>query len=227
MLQYGSPPSQSKNLDLRYTNMLFKMPWLFNTTGSHCKPPLLVPAVQNLPLNMHCHALRVAYPPFSIMKLGTSLLIYSQVCSDVCIEPDLQPAGGEELSGSSSNTQDAARLDIAANGFWGGHFECIFDVRIFNPHAPSNRTLHCYRKHELEKKCQYEQQVRDRTCFVYSSCLVSNRWYDQRSNSSFYKRLASCWFFHPVSSLMHMNVFVLLKQSKCIPTTCTCTYGMV
>ena len=160
---------------------------------------------------------------YEIRDLTADLL--TEVCSDVCIEPDLQPAGGEELSGSSSNTQDAARLDIAANGFWGGHFECIFDVRIFNPHAPSNRTLHCYRKHE--KKCQYEQQVKDRTCFVYSSCLVSNRWYDQRSNSSFYKRLASCWFFHLVSSLMHMNVFVLLKQSKCIPTTCTCTYCMV
>ena len=46
----------------------------------------------------------------------------------VCIEPDLQPIDGEVLTGSSSNTQDGARLDIAANGFWGGRFERTFFV---------------------------------------------------------------------------------------------------
>ena len=30
-------------------------------------------------------------------------------------------------------------------------------LRVFNPHAPSNRHPRCYRKHELEKKCHYEQ----------------------------------------------------------------------
>ena len=67
---------------------------------------------------------------------------------------------GEVLTGSSSNTQDGARLDIA--GFWGGRFErTYFDVRVFNPHAPSNRNSNSYRKHELEKKRQYEQCVRE------------------------------------------------------------------
>ena len=29
------------------------------------------------------------------------------------------------------------QLDIAINGFWGGHFERTFvDVRVFNPYAP-------------------------------------------------------------------------------------------
>ncbi len=35
---------------------------------------------------------------------------------DVRIEPDLQPLTGETLSFSTSNSQDGARLDIAANG---------------------------------------------------------------------------------------------------------------
>ena len=48
--------------------------------------------------------------------------LLTEVCNDVCIEPDLQPLTGEALTGSSSNTQDGARLDIAANGFWGGRF---------------------------------------------------------------------------------------------------------
>ena len=90
-----------------------------------------------------------------IRDLTANLL--TEVCNDVCIEPDLQPLSGEVLSGSSSNTQDGARLDIAVNGFWGGRFERTFlDVRVFNPHAPSNRHPRCYRKHELEKKRQYE-----------------------------------------------------------------------
>ncbi len=83
--------------------------------------------------------------------------LLSEVCTDVCIEPNLQPVTGEALNGLSSNTQDGARLDIAANGFWGGTYErTFFDVRIFNPHAPSNRSTRCYRKHEIEKKRQYE-----------------------------------------------------------------------
>ena len=53
-------------------------------------------------------------------------------------------------------------MDIAANGFWGGRFERIFfDVRVFNPHASSNRHPRCYRKHKLEKKRHYKQRVRE------------------------------------------------------------------
>ena len=56
-----------------------------------------------------------------IRDLTANLL--TEVCSDVCIEPDLQPITGEVLIGATSNAQDGARLDIAANGFWGGRFE--------------------------------------------------------------------------------------------------------
>ena len=76
-----------------------------------------------------------------------------KVCNDVCIEPDHQSIDGEVIIGSSSNTQDGARLDMSANGFWSSRFERTFlDVWVFNPHAPSHRHPHCYRKHELEKK---------------------------------------------------------------------------
>ena len=38
------------------------------------------------------------------------------------------------MSLHSANTNDHARLDIAANGFWGGRFErAFFDIRVFNP----------------------------------------------------------------------------------------------
>ena len=63
--------------------------------------------------------------------------LLTEVCND---EPELLPIDGEVFTGASSYTQDGARLDIAANGFLGGRFERTFiDVRVFNPHAPSNR----------------------------------------------------------------------------------------
>ena len=87
----------------------------------------------------------------------------SEVCDDVCTEPTLQPITGETFSNASANTKDGARLDIAANGFWGGHFErAYFDVRVVNPNAPSNcqRSLVAmYKKHERAKIGAYEQRV--------------------------------------------------------------------
>ena len=95
-----------------------------------------------------------------IRDLTANLL--AEICSDVCIEPDLLPVEGDFLDARSANNQDGARLDIAANGFWGSRYErTFFDVRVFNPHALSNRHSRCYRKHELEKKRHYEQRVRE------------------------------------------------------------------
>ena len=84
-----------------------------------------------------------------ICDLTATLL--TEVCQDVCIEPGLQPISNEVLTGATANTQDGARLDISANGFWGGSYQkTFFDVRVFNPHAPSNRhgsLSSCHRKH--------------------------------------------------------------------------------
>ena len=98
-----------------------------------------------------------------IRDLTATLL--TEVCKDVRVEPELQPVTHEVLNGATANSQDGARLDIAANGVWGGNFErTYFDVRVFNPHAPTNRHTQlssCYRKHEREKKRAYKQRVRE------------------------------------------------------------------
>ena len=48
------------------------------------------------------------------------------------MEPELQPLSGESLKNRTANTEDHARLDIAANGLWGGRNERNFvDVRVF------------------------------------------------------------------------------------------------
>ena len=85
--------------------------------------------------------------------------LMTEVCHDVCVEPTLQPVTGEVFSNVTAISVDGARLDIAANGFWGGRFErAFFDVRVFNPFASSNRQPlpTCYRKHENQKKRAYE-----------------------------------------------------------------------
>jgi len=67
-----------------------------------------------------------------IRDLTASLL--TEVCSQVTIEPELQPVGNpDEYSLASSNTQDGAHLDVAMNAFWGGQSErCFIDGRVFN-----------------------------------------------------------------------------------------------
>ena len=101
-----------------------------------------------VPLNCDCgsqfsveHALSCPKGGFPIrhneMRDLTANLL-SEVCNDVCIEPHLQPITGEHLSGASANTQDGARLDIAANRLWGGRNErTFFDVRVFKGHTLS------------------------------------------------------------------------------------------
>ena len=71
--------------------------------------------------------------------------LLTEVCHDVSLEPPLQPLSGESLSLRTASVEDNARLDVAASGFWGGRFErAFFDVRVFNPHASSNRTSLIY-----------------------------------------------------------------------------------
>ena len=164
-----------------------------------------------------------------IRDLTANLL--TEVCNDVCIEPDLQPITGEVLAGASSNAQDGARLDIAANGFWGGRFErTFFDVRVFNPHAPSNRHSNCYRKHELEKKRQYEQRVREVEHASFTPLVLSATGGIANQATVFYKRLACCLAMkwdQPYSSTMSWLrcrlTFSLLRSAiQCIRGARSC-----
>ncbi len=95
----------------------------------------------------------------------TTASFLTEVCSKVCVEPNLQPVSPDQFNSASENSQDNARLDISANGVWGSRFQkTYFDVRVFNPLAPSNRNQSqaaTFRKHELEKKRAYQQRIQD------------------------------------------------------------------
>ena len=91
--------------------------------------------------------------------------LLSEVCHSVQTEPDLQLLTGETLAHQTANRQDNAWLDIRAQGFWGERRQdAFFDVRVFNPHASSNRLSSpgaCYRRHEREKRRMYEERIRE------------------------------------------------------------------
>ena len=53
-----------------------------------------------------------------VRDLTANLL--SEVCNNVVLEPHLQPLSGESLQCKTANHDDNIRLDIAANGLWGG-----------------------------------------------------------------------------------------------------------
>ena len=71
-----------------------------------------------------------------IRDLTAKLL--TEVCHNVATEPTLQLLTGEKFSHRTSNDEDGARLDVCAQGFWGNRQSAFFDVRFFNPLAPSN-----------------------------------------------------------------------------------------
>ena len=81
------------------------------------------------------------------------------------------------------------------NGFWGGRFEKSFiDVRIFNPHAPSNKKESIsasYLKHEKNKKRSYENRVREIEFATFTPIVMSATGGMAKQASIFYKRLAS------------------------------------
>ena len=136
--------------------------------------------------------------------------LLTEVCHDVCVEPDLQPLTGEQMNNATAITDAGARLDIAANGFWGGRFERTFiDVRVFNPHAQSNRHSSlstCYRKHERIKKRAYEQRVREVEHASFTPLVLAATGGMANEATHFFKRLASLLAIHrdqPYNSPWH------------------------
>eukprot|EP00117_Sycon_ciliatum_P006295 scpid69681/ scgid9895/ len=152
----------------------FAMPSVSGTGGHQhaCHQDASVATV-TLTSPMPCPAVLGASPVFATTRSGTSRLMFcAQVMHGVCTEPMLQPVTGEKFRLLSTTTADQARLDVAANGIWGGRFERTFlDIRVFNPYAASNRAASVssvYARHEKEKRRRYEQRLLevDRATFV-------------------------------------------------------------
>ena len=153
-------PLQEHNFTL-----LSMMQLLSDMDGNQSGSPNTVLVEKSFQSNMLLLVPRVAFHASirhnEIRDFTAGLL--TEVCHEV--EPHLQPVTSEKFILTSSNTEDGARLDISANGFWGGRCEKTYiDIKVFNPHAPSNRTTNSkaiYRKHELCKKRSYDARIHE------------------------------------------------------------------
>ena len=116
----------------------------------------------------------------------------TEVCHNVSIEPHLQPITGETFPAMTANTENGARSDITADGFWGGRFErTLFDVKVFNLYAPSNHTptlSSCYRK---LKKREYDLRIRQIEQASFTPIVLSSTGGMVSITTTTYKRLAS------------------------------------
>jgi len=160
----------------------------------------------NLPTNCVCgkpftieHSLSCSFGGFPTIRHNeirdVTANLLTQVCSNVQIEPQLQPLSGESLSHRTSNSDDHARLDISAKGFWNtSHERAFVDVRVFNPLAKSyiNQSLSSsYRKNENEKKRAYDERVRNVEHGTFTPLVFSVAGGMGPIATTFYKRLAS------------------------------------
>ena len=120
--------------------------------------------------------------------------LLKETCHGVATEPSLQSITSETFSTASVNKQDGAWLDIVT-GFWGSVYErAFFDVRVFNPFAPSNRhssLASTYRHHENLKKRHYEQRIRKVELSSFTPLVFSLTDGQGPAATAFYKRLAS------------------------------------
>ena len=120
--------------------------------------------------------------------------LLKEVCTNVCIEPHLQPLTGEQLRLHTSIKGDEARLDVAADGLWGGRFERAFlDIRVFNPRAQSNQgsLTQVYRMHEKEKMRAYQQRIAEIEHATFIPVVISCTGGMGRSAQALFKRIAA------------------------------------
>ena len=74
----------------------------------------------------------------------------------------LQPVINRNGYLKSANLDDGARLDVRSRGFWRAGQNAFFDVRVTNPDNKSQQDSSIkavLRKHEAEKKRQYNRRV--------------------------------------------------------------------
>ena len=132
---------------------------------------------------------------------------------------------GEILSRATATTEDEARLDISAQGFWGNrHQRAFFDVRVFNPNAPTYQKLQlttAYRRQEREKQLKYEQRIREVELGSFTPLIFSISGGMSKSTTVAYKRLASLLANKPYSTVVawqrcHLSFSLLRSAITCL-----------
>ena len=131
-----------------------------------------------------------------IWDITASLL--TEVCSEVCVESDLQPVTSDQLNdasansqeGASGNSQEGAKLDVSANGVWGGRFQKTY----FDGSVQSLRSLQqklkivsgIQKTWTWEETCVPAEDTRGGALLLHSPCSLSHRRYGKRSKHILY-----------------------------------------
>ena len=161
-------------------------------------------SLPRLPMNCVCgssydieHALSCATGGFisirhnELRDITANLL--GEVCKDVCIEPQLQPLTGENLRYKTASTENEARVDVSARGFWVRGSRAFTDIRVFNPLARTYRSQNlkaAYKRNENEKKRKYQQRVQEIEHGTFTPLVFSCFGEMSRECDRFYKHLA-------------------------------------
>ena len=196
--QHGFLHYHSSRMASNFTNRPSEMQSISDMDGLCTTPPLYVLAASHSISSMFSHVQKAAFtsiPHNEVRDVTASLL--SEVCSNVEVEPHLQPITGEHLTLYSANSEPNPRLDLAANrGTESGEVDSrghILMSGVFNPFVKSKlETLlvQTYRKHEREKCQKYEQHVVDIEHSSFTPLLFSATGGMSKLTSNFYRHLA-------------------------------------
>ena len=81
------------------------------------------------------HAFSCPYGGFPLLWHNdirdTTACLLGEVCHNVASEPSLMLLPGERLRHKTANTEDGARLDTRAQGFWGERHQSAFLMQVF------------------------------------------------------------------------------------------------
>ena len=159
-------------------------------------------SLENMPLTCVCgkdylitHALTCATGWFNIKRHNdvqdylANLL--NEMCADVSIEPHLVQVTEDETT--STNREDAARLDIAARDFWWPSQWAFFDIRVFNANAQSSISRNIeetFSHHEREKARKYSDRIVNVEHGSFTPLIVSTHGDYSQLTSRFIYQLA-------------------------------------
>ena len=97
------------------------------------------------------------------------------------------------MTGCSANTEDGARIDIRARGFWNVSQDAFLDVGVLYPNASFNHSTDpssVYRRHEQAKKQEYGQRIGEVEHGIFTPLVLSTSGGMGREAMTFYKHLA-------------------------------------
>ena len=120
-----------------------------------------------------------------------------KIYKDVETEPVLQDVTEDMQNflkncSRSANIDDNARSDIRVKGLWTSERNAFLDIRVFNPNAISYRSHSLdanYRRHELEKKRQYNARILEIEHGSFTPLVFASTGSSSKETTVFLKKL--------------------------------------